>query len=671
MQRMQASKAISTLVRKNNAATWLLALALSLAIVVTVWAVERVDADPQNPAVHHLTQAEVHVDVITGTSDTSDAFMAPPRLLGPAMLPQNWTPVALPHVWPRTTPAGERNAEGVIVRTWLQLQLDDLLPTANGLYLYLPRWQTAGRIAVYGDQRLLYRSNGDVVWSAFNYPLWVSLDPDGTAPAPKVLHLRIDSLAGAGGVVSTVWIGPEEALAPMFRLRSLLQTGIPEVLNVAALGLGAFAFAVWTRRRHERTYLLFALFTLFWVLRSLRYHVGLEPLPISSAWFGWLTVNSGNALLLTWYVFVATLVPTAPRWPKYVLSALLLASSVATLPLIADQAWVAPLLPLAYAATVMAGAPMTLLMVWAAIRYGGREGIVAALIGLFHLPLTTHDVMLQNFVQNAFLTPENLYAWPLSTVARLLMFIYVILSRYLRALDETAQANAHLAQRLRARELELAENFEKLRVVQQRQLLHSERQRLMQDIHDGMGSQLMSALHVAEAGHLSEAQMVQVLRECVEDLKLTVDSLDPTEADLLLLLATLRYRLAPRLEGTGLRLQWDVTDVPALEWLDPRSALLVLRILQESIRHTLQHANATELRVVTGESHGGVFVQLSDNGVGACVQAHTVGGQGRDTSHMLRRAQAVGGKLSWKRTAQGTHFRLWLPLRKGGELAVV
>jgi hypothetical protein len=45
------------------------------------------------------------------------------------------------------------------------------------------------------------------------------------------------------------------------------------------------------------------------------------------------------------------------------------------------------------------------------------------------------------------LDPEHLYAWPLSTVARLLMFIYVILSRYVGAVDEAEQANARLARK--------------------------------------------------------------------------------------------------------------------------------------------------------------------------------------------------------------------------------
>jgi signal transduction histidine kinase len=620
------------------------------------------DEGPPGPATQHIVQAEMR-------TQADGSFAAPARLLDPAVLAGlagGWLPVELPLRWARTQGPDDAAGDPVPQVTWLQVKLDGLATAASGaggLVLYLPRWQTIGRIAVYGDDQLLYRSQGDVVWSAFNFPLWVPLDAEGTLPAPAVLRIRIDSLPGAGGNVSSIWVGPAKDLAARYQLRSLLQTGVADVLGMAALGLGAFALAVWLLRRRERTYLLFALFTLLWVLRGLRYHVGMEPLPIPSAWFGWMTINSGNALLVTWYVFVSTLVPTAPRWPIKALLGLLVVSSIVTLPLVADHEWIAALAPLTYLVTIAAGVPANILMAWAAWRHGGREGIVAASIGLLHMPVAVHDWMMQNYLLDA----EHLYAWPLSTVARLGMFIYVILSRYVGAADEAEQANARLTQRLSEREAELAASYEQLRAVQQRQMLSRERQRLMQDIHDGMGSQLMSALEVAESGQLSEAQMATVLRECIEDLKLTVDSLEPVEADLLLLLATLRWRLAPRLQGSGLVLRWEVSDVPALDWLDPRSALHVLRILQEAISNILQHAGATELRVATGEAGGGVFVTLDANGGGFAESQVNGGGQSKGLSNMARRALAVGGDVAWQAIDGGSRFRLWLPLERPAE----
>jgi signal transduction histidine kinase len=136
-------------------------------------------------------------------------------------------------------------------------------------------------------------------------------------------------------------------------------------------------------------------------------------------------------------------------------------------------------------------------------------------------------------------------------------------------------------------------------------MLSQERQRLMQDMHDGLGSSLVSALRVVEDGRLQDMQVAEVLKSCIDDLKLAIDSMEPVEADLLLLLATLRFRLGSRLESTGIILRWEISDVPALDWLDPRNALHILRILQEAFANILKHAQASEIRVTTGAAKAG------------------------------------------------------------------
>src|SRR5450830_1817985 len=119
----------------------------------------------------------------------------------------------------------------------------------------------------------------------------------------------------------------------------------------------------------------------------------------------------------------------------------------------------------------------------------------------------------------------------------------------------------------------------------------------MQDMHDGLGSSLISALRVVEHGKMSDAEVAQVLRGCIDDLKLAIDSMEVVEADLLLLLATLRFRLAPRLDSVGIRLHWEVQDLPALNWLTPGNSLHILRILQEAFANIIKHAQATEISV--------------------------------------------------------------------------
>jgi signal transduction histidine kinase len=209
----------------------------------------------------------------------------------------------------------------------------------------------------------------------------------------------------------------------------------------------------------------------------------------------------------------------------------------------------------------------------------------------------------------------------------------------------------------------------RLREIAHRQILSDERQRLTQDMHDGLGSSLVSALRVVQSGHMGEADVAEVLKGCIDDLKLAIDSMEPVEADLLLLLATLRFRLGPRLASAGIALRWEVVDVPALNWLDPRNALHILRILQEAFANILKHTEASEIRVATGVENGGVTVTIADNGPGFSLDTALEKG-GKGLHNQQRRAQSIGGVIRWQSDHHGTVMTLWLPESAQASLAV-
>lgn len=104
----------------------------------------------------------------------------------------------------------------------------------------------------------------------------------------------------------------------------------------------------------------------------------------------------------------------------------------------------------------------------------------------------------------------------------------------------------------------------------------------VREMHDGMGSTLMSSLVLVEQAWLDSAAVAQVLRESIDDLKLTIDSLEPIGNDLLTLLATLRYRPGARLDRTGVKLERNVRDPPPLPCPDATASLQVLRIPHRS-----------------------------------------------------------------------------------------
>jgi signal transduction histidine kinase len=265
-------------------------------------------------------------------------------------------------------------------------------------------------------------------------------------------------------------------------------------------------------------------------------------------------------------------------------------------------------------------------------------------------------------VQNNIVSPEGWYLGAYANAVTFSVFGILLYRRYVHAIGEVERVNASLAQRLQARESELDLSHRRLREVERQKTISDERQRLMQDMHDGLGSSLISAIRSVEEGRLSDQKVSQILQGCLDDLKLTIDSMEPIDADLLLLLATLRYRLGPRLEGMGVSLTWEVQEIPPLPWLDPSSALHVLRIVQESISNILRHTRATTIRVATGTDAAHVWVRIEDNGQGFDVEQALTGGRGRGLQNMQRRALAVQGHVAWESDAAGTRFLLWLPL---------
>jgi signal transduction histidine kinase len=265
-------------------------------------------------------------------------------------------------------------------------------------------------------------------------------------------------------------------------------------------------------------------------------------------------------------------------------------------------------------------------------------------------------------IQNNLLGPESWYLGPYANILNFAGFCYLIFRYYMRAVHAARQAHADLATRLADKEAELRESYERLRVVERSQTLIDERRRLTQDMHDGLGSSLNTALLAVERGRVDGLAVADILRSCIDDLHLAIDSMEPEHADLLLLLATLRHRLGARLQQAGVTLHWQVSDVPSLPWLDPRKSLHILRILQEALTNSLKHSGASQLWLSTSVEPGAVCVGIRDNGKGFEPQAAQAGG-GRGLRNQQRRAESIGASISWHSDARGTLTTLSLPLK--------
>jgi signal transduction histidine kinase len=192
-----------------------------------------------------------------------------------------------------------------------------------------------------------------------------------------------------------------------------------------------------------------------------------------------------------------------------------------------------------------------------------------------------------------------------------------------------------------------------------------ERRRIAQDLHDGVGSQLVNLLASLDTHAPQQQEVALALEQCLMDLKIMVDTIDTTDDSVIDALGRLRYRVQHSLDKLGIRMIWKVDVDGPLQALRGERALQVLRITQECLSNIMRHSHASVVEVVccyVPESES-MLLEVRDNGTGIASRG---AGQpvGKGLEGMRLRALKLGGHLEIATKAKvGTRMRLLVPLQ--------
>ena len=206
--------------------------------------------------------------------------------------------------------------------------------------------------------------------------------------------------------------------------------------------------------------------------------------------------------------------------------------------------------------------------------------------------------------------------------------------------DITVEKNLelHLAQLEESKRVLKMKEFE-LGIVNARL---DERSKLLQDMHDGFGSQLASARVMAREGVLTPEGFERTITECLSDLHLVCDTLSLRNESIQDALIDFKFRLDRRLLGSSISVHWDINLNCAFK-LEIRDILSVMRILQESISNALQHASATRITIKAECIYecSQLIFEITDNGIGIPAKLK----RGRGLNNMYSRANSLGAIL--------------------------
>jgi signal transduction histidine kinase len=600
-----------------SAAYWLLALVLPVAFF---WLAGRFDARDAIPAKWQRSSA---------------IWQSQPALVPGELPPSAGASVQLPH-----RPNTQDKANGY---SWYRfdLPLEALPQDMWALYARNPR---AG-FEVFVNGALV--AGPESISSPHRYvvrPAILAIPPALLRTGDNRIDVRVVTRETTSAF-APVAIGPAADLRPVFGMHSAFDVTVKQA-TVAAMLLFAFLFAIiYALRRRDTVFATYGSTIVVWALQV--WHSTLA-IPVSISPQAWRAL--GYALLASFVVCGAMTVHRflghRPRRFERFCWVLVGLFSI-SMWLLGDRLEPAG----ADSLYRYLGGPALLALggrsIWQLARAAIANATIERRIMLLCCGLVW-IVGLRDFAHEARWLGDGAYEsyLPYTVSFVLLAFGSLILLRFARALRETEYLNRELEARVAQKAAELEANYARIRVFERDQALVAERARIMRDMHDGIGGQLVAAIALASKPG-AQRELDSLLHEALDDLRTMIDSLESSEADLLTALGMLRMRVTSRFAAAGLEFRWEVSDIPKIRGFGPEQVLQVMRIVQEAFTNTLKHANAHTITVRTStqalpNGEAGVAVEIEDDGAGL-QSPERVGGRG--LANMRRRAQSLGADL--------------------------
>jgi len=482
-------------------------------------------------------------------------------------------------------------------------------------------------------------------------PFLAPVPVDALKPGMNEIEIRAVSRDSVG--IGRVLIGPHAAVEGYYNTQFFWRITANMAANAAMLGLGGFSLILWFNRRQETELLHLASTSAWFFLRHFQYFG--EDTPFELAWFNGLSVSATIFSSVAVFGFYASFLKMPHR---HLITATIFALSIP----LALVHWYFRLSNFyLYIPSMLIGLSLPILGLLNLAKSYAHSKLVMLIAVSTMVGLGGYDA-LRNSAGYVW-SGNDYYLAVFNGFILCTAFLGTFAARALAAFTDLAKANSTLEQRVSETRAELMISEAARQGLMVTEAIASERGRMMQEMHDGIGSNLITALAIAEKQDVP-ASTLKTLRRAISDLKITVDSLEPVEGDIVALIGNLRHRMAADLRDAGITSKWEVQPCGSLSWLDATNALHVLRIFQEAISNAVAHSGATEIRIGCRDAERdgvrGIATFVADNGHG--FEASRLNIPGKGLSNMQSRARSLYGRLELDSAPDaGTVMTLWLP----------
>ena len=602
--------------------------------------------------VESLSRASGNVQMLT----QADFALSADGAANDKLPTQGWAAVTLPDNWSRQ----RREAQGIgWYRLGFVLPADN--PSTSDVGLTVKRLSMAAEFYLNGHLLSPPMPAGEPQAPAarmWNTPQYRALPRDWLRPGHNEIAVRLYSYRDYNGGLGAVAVGPDAAVYRMYRESHFLHSTTTAAATVVLTVMGLMALAIGLRFKSASSKttsspLYLGLSCLLWAVWLLNNF--LETIPLSWFWWGWPMHSLGGWVPVLMLMYCHRYMGMArPRLERVMLGYTLLCTLLIGAYLadwISKGTMAAIWLPFNIATNIY-----MLMILWRLLRDTRSVApfLLAAALAFF-VATDVHDRFIVTATFENWVGFDATYWRPVSALLLSFAFCLLVADQLVQALQEARLLNRDLELRVQQKSAELQANFERLGEVQKRHTLLEERNRIMRDLHDGVGGEMVSAIKLLERGQISTPAAATLMGECLDSLRLVFDSAGEHGADLVAMLGNLRWRIAPRLAAAGIALELDTAAADAYP-CRPEVTLQVMRIVQEGITNAVKHAQCTRIALTLDAAARSITV--ADNGKGFDADLAILG---RGLNNQQHRARSIGASVQLTSAPTGTQLVVSLP----------
>lgn len=480
----------------------------------------------------------------------------------------------------------------------------------------------------------------------WNSPLYFSI-PTGLIQQDNQVLIK-HFAPHSWGSMEEIVIGQESFLKPIYETRYFIQHDVPIGLFVFVLSTSIFTFVVWYFRRQETQYFWFSVssFSLsFYIL-----HQYLRYLPLPADVWRWLSNISSDLWACSLVIFcLHSLEVKKPRIEK--LAFFYLAIGVVVY-FYASFFEVYELNIYFHVFSFLFGLYVFYLCVE---RFSATQKPLPAFYASLIVVLFAagvHDISMQAILNIGFLEQPALsfqnhfnfihFLAPMS-------FIFIgasLLKRFVDSMNESSRLNEELEERVELARSELESNYRAIEAVLKQQSAHEERERIYRDLHDDVGSKLLSLYY-----RLDNESDSTLARSALEDLRDIVSRKAIESCSLAEAAQQWRSEAEERVRDANVAFSWYAEQFPQEMILSELQHAHLRRMLREILSNAIIHNKAaTAINVSLHCNDDLLVIEVANDGVDTPVTEWV---DGRGISNLRVRARDLEGKLSIGSNKQG------------------